>query len=126
MHGDICGPIKAVTPGGKTLFLLLVNDKSCFMWLVLLQAKSEATEAIKRIQARAEPECGKKIRVLHTDQGGKFTSSSFGKYCNELDMQRHLTTPYSLQQNGMVERQNQTIIRTTRSLMMMARMPERF
>ena len=49
VHGDICGPIKPATPSGKTLFLLLVDDESRFMWLILLQAKSEAAEAIKRI-----------------------------------------------------------------------------
>ena len=45
VHGDICGPIKPATPGGKSLFLLLVDDKSRFMWLTLLQTKSEAVEA---------------------------------------------------------------------------------
>ena len=40
VHGDICWPIKSATPGGKTFFLLLVDDKSRFMWLILLQAKS--------------------------------------------------------------------------------------
>ena len=44
VHGDICGPIKPATPGGKSLFLLLVDDKSRFMWLTLLQAKSEAVK----------------------------------------------------------------------------------
>ena len=42
VHGDIYGPIKPTTPGGKTLFLLLVDDKIRFMWLILLQVKSEA------------------------------------------------------------------------------------
>ena len=95
VHGDICGPIKPATPGGKSLFLLLVDDKSRFMWLTLLQAKSEAAEAVKRIKARAEAECEKKMRVLCTDQGGEFTSASFSKYCDEFGIQRHLTTPYS-------------------------------
>jgi hypothetical protein len=26
VHSDLCGLIKATTPGGKTLFLLLVDD----------------------------------------------------------------------------------------------------
>jgi hypothetical protein len=26
VHGDLCGLIKPTTPGGKTLFLLLVDD----------------------------------------------------------------------------------------------------
>ena len=67
VHSDICGPIKPATPGGKTLFLLLVDDKSRFMWLILLQAKSEATKAIKRIHSQAEVECEKKMRMLRTD-----------------------------------------------------------
>ena len=88
VHDDICGPIKLATLGGMTLFLLLVDDKSHFMWLILLQVKSEAAETIKRIQAQAEVECGKK-------NAGEFTSASFSKYCDELGMQRQLTAPYS-------------------------------
>ena len=98
MHGDICGPIKPAT-----LFLLLVDDKSRFMWLILLQMKSEAVEAIKRIQAQADAEGEKKMRKL------QFTTVSFGKYCDKLGTQRQFTTPYSSQQNGVVECQNQTI-----------------
>jgi hypothetical protein len=30
---------------------------------------------------------------------------------------RHLTAPYSLQQNGVVERQNQTVVGMARSMM---------
>ena len=31
VHDNICGPIKPATPGCKTLFLLLVDDKTRFM-----------------------------------------------------------------------------------------------
>jgi hypothetical protein len=95
VHGDLCGPIKPVTPGSKTLFLLIVDDMSCYMWLILLQAKSDAAKMIKHVQAQVEAESGKKLKVLHTDRGGEFTSSSFIDYCNEVDVQQHLTTPYS-------------------------------
>lgn len=91
-QGNICGSIKPATPGGKILFLL--------------QVKSEAAKAIKRIQARAEVECGKKMLMLRTDRGREFTSVSFGKYCDDLGMQRKLTTPYSPQQHEVVEPQN--------------------
>ena len=120
------GLIKPTTPGDKTLFLLLVDDRSRFMWLILLQAKSEAAEAVKSIQARVEAECGRKIRVLCTNRGREFTSTSFGKYYDEFGIQRQLTTPYSPQQNEVVERQNKTIVGTAWSLLMTARMPGRF
>jgi len=53
-------------------------------------------------------------------------SVSFGKYCDELSMQRHLTEPYSPQQNEVVERQNKTIVEAARSLLMTTGIPERF
>ena len=61
VQGDVYRPIKPVNPSGKTLFLLLVDENSRFMWLILLQAKSEAAEVIKRVQVRVKAECGKKI-----------------------------------------------------------------
>jgi hypothetical protein len=44
------------------------------MWVVLLTAKSEASSAIKCIQAAVEKECGRKLRVLRTDNGGEFAA----------------------------------------------------
>ena len=81
---------------------------------------------VKRIKVRAEAECEKKMRVLRIDRGGEFTSESFDKYYDEFGIQRHPTAPYSPQQNGVVERQNQTIVETTRSLLMTVGMPGRF
>jgi hypothetical protein len=48
VHGDVCGPITPPTPGGKSSFLLLVDDMSRYMWLILIAAKGQATDAIKR------------------------------------------------------------------------------
>jgi transposase InsO family protein len=126
VHGDLCGLIKPATPGGKTLFLLMVDDMSRYMWLVLLSANSDAAKLIKQVQAEAEAESGKKLKVLRTDRGGEFTSSSFIDYCNELGVRRHLTAPYSPQQNGVMERQNQTVVGTTRSMLKAVGMPGKF
>lgn len=78
VHGDICGPISPATPGGKKYFLLLVDDYSRFMWLMLLAAKSDTPAAIKRFQVAVELESGRKLKILHTDYGGEFTSIEFG------------------------------------------------
>jgi hypothetical protein len=126
VHGDLCGPIKLETPGGCMMFLLLVDDMSRFMWLKLLHAKSDAVEAIKLVQAQAEAESGRRLRVLRTDHGGEFTSNTFKEYCDSLRVQGHLTVPYSPQQNGVVEHRNQTIVGTARSMMKTAEMPGKF
>jgi hypothetical protein len=58
--------------------LLLVDDLSHYMWVVVLSSKREATDAIRRAQATAEVECSRKLR---TDNGGEFTTVEFTSYC---------------------------------------------
>jgi hypothetical protein len=97
VHGDLCGSVKPATPGGRRYFLLLVDDATRYMWVVLLRAKSEASSAIKRIQAAAEKECGRKLQVLSTDNGGEFTQLSSPPIVlmrGSLDTFRH-HTPHS-------------------------------
>ena len=60
VHGDICGPIKLATPGGKTLFLLLVDDKSRFMWLILLQAKMRRQKQLSAFKREQRPNAGRR------------------------------------------------------------------
>jgi hypothetical protein len=45
---------------------------------------------------------------------------------NSLGVHHHLTTPYTPQQNRIVERRNQTVIGTTRSMMKTTDMPGMF
>jgi hypothetical protein len=68
------------TPRGRCFFLLLVNNMSRYMWVVLLDTKAAATDVIKRHQAAAE-ECGYKLQVLCTNNGGEFTVTEFMVYC---------------------------------------------
>jgi hypothetical protein len=87
------------------------------MWLVLLSRKDEAPAAIKRWQAGVEVETRVQLCVLCTDHGGEFTSTEFGEYCADRGVRRHLTAPYSPQQNGIVERRNQMVVGTARCLL---------
>jgi len=95
VHGDLCGPITPATNGGRRYFLLLMDDCSRYMWLQLLTSKDEAAEAIKKFKAHAEAKSGKKLRVLWTDHGGKFTSMEFTTYCTGQGVVQHHTVSYS-------------------------------
>ena len=96
------------------------------MWLQLLTSKDKAAAAIKKFKTHAEAESGKKLRVLRTDRGGEFTSVKFAMYCADQGMERHHTMPYSPQQNGVVERWNQTVVGMARSMMKAKKMPAEF
>jgi transposase InsO family protein len=48
VHGDLCGLVTPATPGGRRYLLLLVDDLSRYMWVVVLSSKGEAADAIRR------------------------------------------------------------------------------
>jgi transposase InsO family protein len=79
------------------------------MWVRLLSSKDQAPSEIKNFQAVVEVETEKKLKVLRTDRGGEFTSVEFRRYCAEHGVERQFTAPYSPQQNGVVERRNQSV-----------------
>ena len=93
------------------------------MWLILLASKDQAAGAIKQLQALLEVESGERLGTLRTDRGGEFTARAFMEYCANQGIQRHLTAPYTPQQNGVVERRNQTVLGMARSMMKGMKVP---
>lgn len=87
------------------------------MWSILLKEKGEAFEKFKRFKTMVEQETGTTIKTLRTDRGGEFTSQEFQLFCETSGIQRHLTAPYSPQQNRVVERRNMTLLGMTRSIL---------
>ena len=126
LHGDLYGPITPPTPSGNRYFLLLVDDYSRYMWIALLPSKDGAAVAIKRIQAAAELKAGKPVRALRTDRGGEFLAGDFEQFCIDLGVHRQLSAPYSSQQNGVVERRNQSVVGTARCMLKAKQLPGEF
>jgi transposase InsO family protein len=126
VHGDLCGPVTPATPGGRHYFLLFIDDLSRYMWVVVLGSKGEVADTIRCVQAATEVECGRKLCMLRTDNGGEFTTAEFASYCADEGVQRHYSTPYSPQLNGVIERRNQTVVGMTRALLKQRGMPAVF
>ena len=92
-HDNLCGLMVPETPNGSKYFLLLVDDRSRYMWVVMLSSKDRAAEAIKEIKAREEGESALKLGALRTDRGGEFTSHEFAEYCAREGIHRQHTVP---------------------------------
>jgi transposase InsO family protein len=91
----LCGPISQATPKGNKYFLLLVDDLSGYMWVAAIPFKDRAATTIKDIQAWAEGESGLKLKALHIDRGGEFTTMEFTDYCVAEGVHRQHTAPYN-------------------------------
>ena len=57
-----------------------------------------------------ENQIGRKIRVLRSDNGGEYTSGGLVDFYGGVGIKRKVTVPYNLQQNGVAERKNRTIV----------------
>jgi hypothetical protein len=125
-HADLCGQIRPQTVGGNLYFLLVVDDFSRFMWIELLKTKGEALSCLIKIKQRAEVELESKLKALRTDRGGEFNSRMFTTFCTEQGIKHFTTTPYTPQQNGVVERRNQSVVEMARCLLKGRSVPPRF
>ncbi|KAE8734503.1 hypothetical protein F3Y22_tig00000764pilonHSYRG00191 [Hibiscus syriacus] len=73
-----------------------------------------------------ERESGRKIKAMRSDRGGEFTSREFQEFCEANGIRRPMTVPRSLQQNGVAERKNRTILDMARSILKSKKLPKEF
>jgi hypothetical protein len=64
-----------------------------------------------------ENQTDKKIKVLRTDNGGELCGKDFEQFCKQCGIACQNTTPYTPQQNGVVERMNRTLMDKARSML---------
>ncbi|XP_010413036.1 PREDICTED: uncharacterized protein LOC104699428 [Camelina sativa] len=117
LHADMCGPISPATLANNRYIFVIIDDFSRYMWSILIKEKSEAFGSFKGFKSVVEKDIGSVIKTLRTDRGGEFTSREFNEFCEFVGITRHLTAPYTPQQNGVVERRNRTLMEMTRSLL---------
>jgi hypothetical protein len=97
-------------------YVSFIDDYSRKTWIYLLKAKNEVFGKFKEFKALVENLTKRKIKILQSDNGGEFTSEEFNEYCKEAGIKRELSTPYNLQQNGVAERKNQTIMEVVKAM----------
>ncbi|EOY27713.1 Uncharacterized protein TCM_029495 [Theobroma cacao] len=80
----------------------------------------------KKFKASVELESGCKVKCLRIDNGGEFNSDEFEAFLSIVGIKHQFTVPYSLQQNGVCERKNRTILNMARRLLFEKSMPKEF
>ena len=80
----------------------------------------------KKFKVMVEKATGRHIKAVQFDRGGEYTSTTFMEYCKEQGIRHFLIAPYTLQQNGVVERKNRIILDMVRSLLKSKRLPKEF
>ncbi|RVW74842.1 Retrovirus-related Pol polyprotein from transposon TNT 1-94 [Vitis vinifera] len=109
------------------------DDYSQYMYIYLLHNKNEALGAFKVFKAEVEKQCGKQIKIVRTDRGGEYygrytedgqAPGPFVKFLQEHGIVAQYTMPGSLDQNGVAERRNRTLMDMVRSMRSNSKLPE--
>jgi len=61
---------------GQKYFITFIDDYSRYMNVYLLHNKNEALDAFKVFKAEVKNQCGKQIKIVRSDIGGKY----YGRY----------------------------------------------
>lgn len=117
IHSDVCGPLEVNSLGGARYFLTLIDDYSHKVFIYMLKTKDEVTECFKDFKNFVENQTERKIKILRSDNGGEYLSTSLMSYLKKAGIQHQLTAAYTPEQNGIAERMNRTIIEKVRCML---------
>jgi hypothetical protein len=91
-----------------------------------LQDKLETQGTLKRFLRRAQNEFELKVKKIRSDNGSEFKNLQVEEHLEEEGIKHEFSTPYTPQQNGVVERKNRTLIDMARTMLGEFKTPERF
>ena len=124
IHTDICCPDMDML--GKKYSITFIDDYSRYMYVYLLQNKYEEFDAFKVFKAEVENQCRKQIQIVRSDRGGEYygryiengqAPGPFEKFLQEHGIVAQHTMSGSLDQNGVAERRNRTLVDMVRSML---------
>ena len=136
VHSDIAGPMRTPTAiDGHIYAINFIDDYTREVKVYTMKHKSEALDKVKQYIAdsgkpttltvgssmpeKLTEEIGNKSKLssLRTDNGGKYLSGRFTKFCLENGIKRELTIAHTPEQNGVAERCWRTLFGMIRSML---------
>jgi transposase InsO family protein len=126
LHMDLFGLIAYISIGGSKYCLVIVDDYSRFTWVFFLQDKSQTQETLKGFLRRAQNEFGLRIKKIRSNNGTEFKNSQREGFLEDEGIKHEFFSPYTSQQNGVVERKNRTLLDMARTMLDEYKTSDRF
>ncbi|GKA99819.1 retrovirus-related pol polyprotein from transposon TNT 1-94 [Tanacetum coccineum] len=121
LHMNLCGPMRVQTINGKKYILVIVDDYSRFTWVKFLRSKDETPEVVIKFLKQIQIGLNKTIRYIHTDNGTEFVNQVLTKYYERVGIFHQKSVLETPQQNGIVERQNRTLVKAARTMLIFSK-----
>ncbi|KFM82814.1 Retrovirus-related Pol polyprotein from transposon TNT 1-94, partial [Stegodyphus mimosarum] len=102
--------------------LVIKDDYSKFRHVEFLRHKDEAVNKIKQFLVRTNQDGN--VKELVTGGGREFDNDKLVKLTDDAGIKLRITMPYTPEQNGLVERENHTIMNAVRTMIKDSGLPQ--
>ena len=126
LHLDLFGPINVLSISKKRYALVIVDEYTRFTWVYFLFRKDETPEIIFEHVKLMENKSSLKVKILRSDNGTEFKNAQMIDFCKLKGITQQFSAPGTPQQNGVVERENRTLIEAGRTMLEEANLPTYF
>ncbi|GKC76251.1 retrovirus-related pol polyprotein from transposon TNT 1-94 [Tanacetum coccineum] len=134
IHTDICGPFDTPSFTGQKYVITLIDDFSRYWYVYLLHEKSQPINALEVCLNEVKRQLDRKVKIIvRSDKGGEYYGKydetgqcpgPFAKFLKSRGICAQYTMPGTPQQNGVLERQNKTLMEMIRSMISKSSLPK--
>nr|GEW30853.1 hypothetical protein [Tanacetum cinerariifolium] len=123
LHIDLCGPMRIASINGKRYILVIIDDYSRYAWVHFLRSKDEAPDVIITFLKRITVFLQSPVIIIRTDNGTELRNKVLKEYFDSVGISHQMSFVRTPQQNGVVERRNQTLLEAARTMLIFSRPP---
>ncbi|MBW0464311.1 hypothetical protein O181_004026 [Austropuccinia psidii MF-1] len=106
LHLDLCGPISPPSESGAKYFLHVGDDYSCFVWVFLLEEKSEAKLHINKLTLKIKNKPNTKKGNIISENGSDFKDQELTSLFDKEGISHLATLAYNQEHNPLAKRGN--------------------
>nr|GFA64666.1 ribonuclease H-like domain-containing protein [Tanacetum cinerariifolium] len=117
LHMDLCRPMRIASINEKRYVLVIVEDYSRYTWVHFFRSKDEAPEVIIKFLKRIMVLLQSPVIIIRTDNGTEFKNKVLKEYFDTVGISHQMSSVRTPQQNGVVERRNQTLVEAARTML---------
>ncbi|GJT47243.1 retrovirus-related pol polyprotein from transposon TNT 1-94 [Tanacetum coccineum] len=120
---DLCGLMRVESINGKKYVLVIVDDYSRYTWTHFLRSKDETPEVLIDFHQLVQRGLPAQVRTVRTDKGTEFLNKTLHAYFAQEWLECQTSVARTPKQNGVVERQNRTLVEADRTMLSTTKVP---
>ncbi|GJT41588.1 putative ribonuclease H-like domain-containing protein [Tanacetum coccineum] len=126
LHMDLFGPTSVKSINHASYCLVITDDYTRFSWVFFLASKDETSGILQNFIRQIENQLNHRVKIIRSDNGTEFKNRDMLEFCRNKGIKQEYSNARTLQQNGVAERMNRTLIEAARTMLADSLLPTTF